>query len=251
MRARAVELKAMLSWTTDELNQALCVQPRILTHQPSTVATNIQKLQAHNFTSAQALDIYASYPSLAGYDWNSPLNVEKLEYLTLILQLSRAELASRPQLLGASLAQKIGPRSEFVYRFRGSTPDTPLGRLGGSSYITAWPDARFAVRFNILSANPPLTYNEDFKQQWWQRWTFLRHDMGLSVVNIFACRALLFMSLHNTLAPRWRFLTQLEAAQADFRAADNLIALATLSDQLFAEMFNILEEGLKYDKNSM
>lgn len=55
--------------------------------------------------------------------------------------------------------------------------------------------------------------------------------MGLSIANISACRALLFTSLPNTVAPRWRLLTLLEAAQADFKAADHLTALATLSDE--------------------
>ena len=245
LRERAAELRTMLGWTEEECNRALSSNPRILTYQPSTVATNIQKLQAHNFTSVQALDIYASYPSLAGYDWNSPLNVDKLEYLTLILQLSRARIASRPQLLGASLAHKTGPRTEFIYRSRASTPDMPLGLLGCSSYVDSWSDARFAAKFNILSACPPLVYDETFKQHWWQRWTFLRHEMGLSAAEICGCRALLFTSLPNTLAPRWCFLMRLEAAQADFKAADHLTALATLSDQLFAETFDMLEEGLK------
>ena len=77
-------------------------------------------------------------------------------------------------------------------------------------------------------------YDEVFKQHWQQRWTFLRHEMRLSVADISACRALLFTSLPNTLAPRWHFLTMLEAAQPGFKAADHLTALATLSDEHFA-----------------
>ena len=66
MRERAAELRRMLGWTEEECNHAVSLDPRILTHQPSTVANNIQKLQAHNFSSAQALKIYAARPSLAG-----------------------------------------------------------------------------------------------------------------------------------------------------------------------------------------
>ena len=166
-------------------------------------------------------------------------------YLMLFLQLTTADLASKPVLLSVSLEHRVGPRCEFVYRSRAINFDTPLQLSGCSSYIDSWSDAEFAAKFDTLSACPPLVYDEVFKQHWWQRWKFLRHEMALSVVDISACRALLCMSLPNTLAPRWRFLTQLEAAQADFRAADHLSALASLSDQRFAETFDTPDAGLQ------
>ena len=116
MRAHAVELKAMLGLTADELNTCLNASPQILTRKPATVANNIQKLQSHSFTSLQAVKIYAAHPALTGYDWTSPLNVEKLEYLMLILQLTTAQIASKPVILATSLEQKLGPRGEFIYR---------------------------------------------------------------------------------------------------------------------------------------
>lgn len=97
-----------------------------------------------------------------------------------------------------------------------------------------------------FSASPPLVYNEVFKQHWQQRWTFLRHEMGLSIAEISACRALLFSSL-ATLNPRWHFLTLLQAAQADVKAKDHLTALATLSDEHFAHMYNMPKAGLVYE----
>ena len=250
MRARAAELKALLGWTEDELNKALCTSPNILTKQPSTVANNMQKLQAHNFTSAQALSIYASRPALAGYDWNSPLNVEKIMYLSLVLQISTTELVSMYRLLVASLGSATGPRSEFLYRSRAVPCDVPLRQSKLSSYIVTGSDASFAARFNNPSASPPLMYDDKFKQHWQQRWSFLRHEMGLSTADISACRALLFTSLPNTLAPRWQFLTMLEAAQAGFKAANHLTALATLSDEHFAQMYNVMNVDLVYDRNS-
>ena len=250
MKERAAELEAMLGWTRGECNDAVSAYPKILSYQPATLASNIQKLQAYNFTSAQALKIVASRPTLAGYDWSSPSNVQKLRYLMLFLQLTSAEIASRPTLLTASLERYIGPRIEFLYRSRDITADMPLARLGPSSWIEKSSDAKFAARFNRPAATPPLLYDEDFKQHWWQRWKFLTHEMGLSVVDISACRALYYTSLPNTLAPRWRFFTSLEAAQAGFKAADHLTALATLSDERFAQIFNVANVDLVYDKNS-
>ena len=130
---------------------------------------------------------------------------------------------------------------EFMYRSRAITPDTPLTLSHCSSYLHSLSDAKFAAKFNILSASPPLLYDEAFKQHWQHRWKFLRHDMGLSIAVISACRPLLYTSLPNTLAPRWHLLTRLEAAQKDFRAADHLTALATLSDELFAETFDMVD----------
>ena len=249
IRARAAELKAMLGWTADELKTYLNIFPRILSHKPATVANNMQKLQAHSFMPAQALNIYASKPALAGYDWSSPLNVEKLEYIMLILQLTTAQIASQPRLLDTSLEQRLGPRSEFICRSQAVPLPTPLAVSGFAGYVTYVPDAKFAARFNVASTSPPLIYDADFKRHWQDRWGFLRQEIGLSIADIASCRALLCTSLPNTLAPRWRFLTRLEAAQAGFKAADHLTALATLSDEHFAQTFNATDVGLAYDRN--
>ena len=248
MRERAVELKAMLGWTEAECSHALNAYPRILSYQPSTVANNMQKLQANNFSSAQALKICASRPALACYDWSSPSNVEKLLYLMLFLQVSPAEIVSKPVMLTYSLERRIGPRCEFMYHSRAITPDTPLALSRCSGCLTLT-DADFALKFNTPSASPPLVYDEAFKQQWQHRWKFLRHNMELTIADISACRALLYTSLPNTLAPRWQLLTLLEAAQKDFRAADHLMAVATPSDELFADSFDMV--GVTFDKNLM
>ena len=81
MIARAAELKALLGWSKDELNQRVNADPLMLARKPSTVAHNIRKLQAHSFSHIQALDMYASNPSMAGYDWGAPSNIEKLMFL--------------------------------------------------------------------------------------------------------------------------------------------------------------------------
>ncbi|KAL3146997.1 hypothetical protein ABBQ38_014964 [Trebouxia sp. C0009 RCD-2024] len=202
MRAHAAVLKAMLGWTTEELNQRVTANPLILVRKPSTVVSNIQKLQAHSFSSTQALHVFASLPGIAGYDWSSSANKQRLTYLGHVLQLSQAELTSRPPLLGTSLAGKIGPCSEFLYACKGISPDTslPVSRL--LSPFTNLSDANFAARFNNLSASLPLVYDDQFKLHWQQRWNFLVCEMGLSYADICACRLLLHTSVLNTLAPR-------------------------------------------------
>ena len=247
MRVRAAELKALLGWSQDELNQRVNADPLLLSRRPSTVVNNIRKLQAHNFSHAQALDMYASKPSMAGYDWGSPSNTEKLMYLRLISQLSVQDIASKASVLRASLEHKLGPRSEFIYLSQGFSPDLPIVSSGFSGWVERGSDAVFAARFNNTLATPPLIYGEAFKQHWQQRWKFLTVEMGLSVADISACRALLLISLPNVLAPRWHFLTLLEAARglAGFRAIHHLTALATMSDECFSHKFNM--DGLVYD----
>ncbi|KAL3162664.1 hypothetical protein ABBQ38_008709 [Trebouxia sp. C0009 RCD-2024] len=188
MKACAAELKALLGWTTDELDERVTAYPMILTQKPSTVASNMQKLQAHSFSSTQVLNVFASCPSIAGYDWSSNANKEKLMYLRDVLELSQAELSSRPVLLSTSLARKIGPRSEFLYACKGISPDTTLAVSRLLSYLQSYSDAKFAARYNNLSASPPLVYDDQFKRHWQQRWTFLVCEMGLSYADICACR---------------------------------------------------------------
>ena len=125
------------------------------------MANNILKLQAHGFLPAQALDVIASFPAIASYDWNSQVNGEKLTYLQNVLQLSPAELASRPQLLAASLDRKIGPRTEFLYACQGISHDTPFGLVGRVSCVESMSGAKFASRFNNLSGSPLLIYDEE------------------------------------------------------------------------------------------
>ncbi len=61
--------------------------------------------------------------------------------------------------------------------------------------------------------------------------------MKLSVEIIAAHQDLLLSSLPHRLAPRWQLLSSIANKQAAFKAEDHLTALATLSDQDFAVLF--------------
>ncbi|KAL3135123.1 hypothetical protein ABBQ32_008061 [Trebouxia sp. C0010 RCD-2024] len=197
MEARADELREMLRWT-EELNHRVTACLSILAQKPTTKLKNIQKLQAYGFSSAQSWDVWVFSPTVAGHDFNSAGNVEKLTYLRQILQLSPAEVASKPRLLATSFERTIGPCSEFLYACKGISPETPLRLSRSLSYLTSLPDAKFASRFHD-SASPQLKYDDVFKQHWQQRWAFRILKMGLSYDDIAACRCLLQISLPNTL----------------------------------------------------
>ncbi len=61
--------------------------------------------------------------------------------------------------------------------------------------------------------------------------------MRLSVETIAAHQDLLLTSLPDKLAPRWQLLSIVAKEQAAFKVEDHLTALATLSDQDFAQAF--------------
>ena len=248
MQERAAELKEMFGWTSDELNRKISAWPNILICKPSTITANIKALQSSGFTSAQALDMCALQPSLMACDWTPACNTQKLQFLSTVLQLSQEDIAARSSLLTYSLETRLGPRSAFMNISARISPDTPILQSGIASWLgKTGSDAAFAAKFDRPPHDPELLYTAAWQQHWLQRWQFLREDMGLFIADIAACRALLFISLHDTLAPRWQFLKQAEDEQADFKAVEHLQALATLTNEQFAKTYNM--PGLGYNEN--
>jgi len=95
----------------------------------------------------------------------------------------------------------------------------------------------FTKRFSAPSAFPSMVFDSAFMDHWKQRWVFLRQHMKLSVETIAAHQDLLLTSLPDRLTPRWQLLSSIANEQAAFKAEDHLTALATLSDQDFAQAF--------------
>ena len=95
----------------------------------------------------------------------------------------------------------------------------------------------FSRRFSAPFAFPSMMFDSAFIDHWKQRWEFVRQHMKLSVKTIVAHQDLLLASLPDRLAPRWQLLSSIANKAAAFKAEDHLTALATLSDQDFAEAF--------------
>jgi len=100
----------------------------------------------------------------------------------------------------------------------------------------------FSKRFSAPIAFPSMIFDSAFIDHWKQRWEFLRQHMKLSVKTIAAHQDLLLTSLPDRLAPRWQLLSSIANEQAAFKAEDHLTALATLSDQDFAQAFQANSE---------
>ncbi|KAL0045965.1 hypothetical protein WJX82_009916 [Trebouxia sp. C0006] len=58
----------------------------------------------------------AKEPTLLGRKWTSDTNVEKLQFLTLLLGLTLDDIAARPSLLSYSVSAFLGPRVWFMYQ---------------------------------------------------------------------------------------------------------------------------------------
>ncbi len=236
MQSRAAKLQEQLDWDGEQLKQKLSAQPSILNSEPSTIAHNVQAMQGAGFFLTQVWAMCTQQPALLGYKWTSDISVEKLQFLTCLLSLTLGDIPARPKLLTYSVNGSLGPRACFLYQTGAiETPNTIL--TSGLSSHLHYSKALFCKQFSAQSVFSDMLFDSAFVDHWKQRWEFLRHRMNLSVDTIAAHQALLLTSLPDRLAPRWQLLSRLASEQTAFMAEDHLTALATLSDQDFAQVF--------------
>ena len=245
MQLRAAKLQDMLGWDDLQLKRKLSTHPFLLTRQPSTIAINMKDLQGLGFSVAQVLDKCTTKPSLMTQKWTSAICAEKLQFLTLLLGLTLDNVAANWTY---SVTDRLGPRVWFLVQ--SGVLDTPKAVLSSCYFSTICrrTNAEFSKKYSRPLNSPPMMYDTVYIEQWQQRWQFLRQHMKLSVEDIAAHQALLLASLHDTLAPRWHFLTLLAANQPGFKARDHLTAIATLSDQELAQVYNMDSLNIMYDK---
>ena len=208
--------------------------PKNLNLEPSTVACNVHDMQGAGFSLTQVWAMCTQHPALLTRKWTSDISVEKLQFLTCLLSLTLGDIPARPKLLTYSVNSSLGPRVWFLYQTGAiKTPNTIVAS-GLTSYLN-YSKALFRKRSSAQSVFPDMVFDTAFVDHWKQRWEFLRRRMNLSVETIAAHQALLLTSLPERLAPRWQLLSRLASEQAAFMAEYHLTALATLSDQDFAQ----------------
>ena len=238
MQNRAAKLQEQLGWDSEQLKQKLSALPSILNSEPSTIARNVQAMQAAGFSLSQVRAMCAKQPSLLALRWTSDTSVEKLQFLTCLLGLSLDDIAGRPHLLAYSVNGWLGPRVWFMYQTGAIEAPNTVMTSGLFGHVWGGSKARFVKRFSSTPSNPSMVFDSAFIGHWRQRWEFLRQHMKLSVETIAAHQDLLLTSLPDRLAPRWQLLSSIASEQADFKAEDHLTALATLSDQDFSRKFH-------------
>ena len=242
MQSRAAKLQEQLGWDNEQLKQKLSAQPNILNLDPSTIARNVQAMQGAGFSLTQVWAMCTQHPALLGSKWTSDTSVEKLQFLTCLLGLSLDDIAARPHLLTYSVSGFLGPHVWFLYQTGAIQAPNTVMTSGLYAYIT-YSKALFSKKNGALSVFSGMVFDSAFVDHWKQRWEFLRHHMKLSIETISAHQDLLLTSLPDRLAPRWQLLSRLASEQAAFKAEEHLTALATLSDQDFAQAFQANGEG--------
>ncbi len=247
MQTRAEKLQEQLGWDNEQLKQKLSAEPSILNSEPSTIARNVQEMQGAGFSQTQVWAMCTLQPALLRRKWTSDTNAEKLQFLTCLLGLTLDDIVARPHLLMHSINSSLGPRVWFLYQTGAiEAPNTVMtsglfGYMNNSKLL-------FSEQFSPPSAFPAMVFDSAFVDHWKQRWVFLRQHMKLSVETIAAHQDLLLTSLPDRLAPRWQLLSSIANEQAAFKAEDHLTALATLSDQDFADLLTATGELLSLNK---
>jgi len=236
MQSRAANLQEELGWDSEQLKQKLSAQPNILNSEPSTLAHNVHDMQGAGFSQTQVWAMCTQQSALLGRKWTSDTNAEKLQFLTCLLGLTLDDIAARPHLLIYSVHSLLGPRVWFLYQTGAIVAPYTIMTSGLASYLCC-SKVLFSKRFSAPIAFPSMIFDH-----WKQRWEFLRQHMKLSVKTIAAHQHLLLTSLPDRLAPRWQLLSSIANEQAAFKAEDHLTALATLSDQDFAQAFQANSE---------
>ncbi len=237
MQSRAAKLQQQLGWDIEQLKQKLSAEPNILNSEPSTIVRNVQAMQGAGFSLTQVWAMCAKEPTLLGHKWTFDTNVEKLQFLTLLLGLTLDDIAARPSLLSYSVSAFLGPRVWFMYQTGAIEATKRVMTSGQFGYVYSISRAKFSNKYHSPLSNPSMVFDSAFIDHWKQRWEFLRQHMKLSVETVAAHQDLLLTSLPDRLAPRWQLLSSIASKQADFKAEDHLAALATLSDQAFAQAF--------------
>ena len=237
MQSRAAKLQEQLGWDSEQLKQKLSAEPKISNSDPFTVARNVQKMHGVGFSLTQVWAMCAKQPTLLALRWTSDTSVEKVQFVTLMLGLSLDDIAAIPKLMTYSVNDFLGPRVWFLYQTGAIEAPNTVMTSGLFSHVSGGSKAGFSMRFSSPPSNPSMVFDSAFIDHWKQRWKFLRQHMKLSVETIAAHQDLLLTSLPDRLAPRWQLLSSIASEQADFKAEDHLTALATLSDQDFAQAF--------------
>ena len=238
MQTRAAKLQEQLGWDSKQLKQKLSADPGILNYEPSTLARNVLEMQGAGFSLTQVWAMCTQQSSLLSRKWTSDTNAEKLQFLTCLLGLTLDDIVARPNLLIYSVNSLLGPRVWFLYQTSAIVAPNTIMTSGLASYLCC-SKVLFSKRFSAPIAFPSMIFDSAFIDHWKQRWEFLRQHMKLSAETIGAHQDLLLTSLPDRLAPRWQLLCSIANEEAAFKAEDHLIALATLSDQDFAQAFRV------------
>ncbi len=154
MPTRAAKIQEMLGWNSELLKQKLSAQPNILNLEPSTIARNVQAMQAAGFSQTQVWEMCTKESTLLCCKWTSDRSVEKLQFLTCLLGLTLDDIAAKLNLLTCFVDRHLGPRVWFLFQ-RGAI-DAPNNIMtSGIFSCMLHSEVVFSKRFSAPSALVP------------------------------------------------------------------------------------------------
>ncbi len=159
MQARAAKLQEQLGWGNEQLKQKLSANPVILTSEPATNAHNVQAMQGAGFSQTQVWAMCTQQPVLLGRKWTSDTNVEKLQFLTLLLGLTLDDISARPSLLTYSINSWTGPRVWFLYQTGAIEAPCTIMTSGRLGYVCGGSTSRFSNKFSSPASNPSMVFD--------------------------------------------------------------------------------------------
>ena len=240
MEEQAHFLKKILDLSNPELNKLL-KRPQLLNYASDNLQAHLKSFHGLGFSQAHMKAMCLAQPDLLTLNMTSSINCEKWSFLTIVLKMSISELAARPHVLCSSLANKLGPRHAFIVQLL--TSGVMCQHKHNAVYTLIYgkqTDAVFATQLaKRVNKTGPIEYTSTFRQQWQERWVFLRQQGDIAIADIGAHQTLLIASVEDVLKPRLAVLRSLAAQQAEFCLVDHLTAAATMSNAEFAAAYGL------------
>jgi len=114
LEARVQHLACKFGWSQDTLQNRINAMPSILGLTSNRIDANLDSMMALGFSSDAVIDMAARKPFLLTANWRTKLRQDKWQFIKTALQLSPTAFCAPPELLEASLRNKLVPRWQFL-----------------------------------------------------------------------------------------------------------------------------------------
>ena len=245
IQQNADALKHKLCLNDADTKKIVSSHPKILTFSTDSVQRHVDVLVSLGFTVSQVKTMSLLQPNIVCFNFKSVQMTEKWEFLTRVMSCDSDTLTAHPKMLARSLHNVLGPRHAFVLQLVGDG----ILMQGASKEWLCKHCCNSEIRVQQVFANVSTRhYDGDFKRQWRHRWLYLtnKHQQSFSIEDIAAHDMVLLASVKDTLGPRLSFLRALAVQQSSVSLTDSLTAVATLTDEEFAGVFDLPGCGLAY-----
>ncbi len=170
LEARVHHLACKFGWSQETLPKRVNTVPNILGLTPNRIDANLDSLRVLGFSSEEVIGMAARRPSLLTANWGTKLRQNKWHFINTAVQLSPSAICAAPEVLEASLQNKLVPRWQFLCDLASKgalTHKNPAYLLGCSQHVKE-SDHQFARQFDRPDLD--LVYGDAYKQACWQKY---------------------------------------------------------------------------------